>query len=129
MTSAPDERPGAVLKLAVVPTPTMHLVRLEGELDMTAASQLTEHFSRATWEVTPRVVLDLRRVSFIDSQGIMALLDLRNEAGRAGAELQLIPGPGDVRYVFALTGLGEQFAWVDPTDIEEHDGLHDRPGS
>lgn len=118
-----------MLKLAVDATPAMHLVRLEGELDMAAASQLAEHFSRASWETTPRVVLDLRSVSFIDSQGIMALLDLRNEAARAGSDLQLIPGPGDVLYVFALTGLDEQFTWTDPPDAEERDGLHDRPGA
>jgi anti-anti-sigma factor len=65
-------------------TPTDDGYRLEGELDMATAGDLTELLLAASAGDTP-LVLDFSGVSFMDSSGLRALLE--------GAELPNGSGP------------------------------------
>jgi anti-anti-sigma regulatory factor len=61
-----------------------------------------------------RLVVDLRRVSFIDSTTLRALLGFRSEAERDGQTLTLVPGPPNVQRLFDITGTRELFEWRRP---------------
>lgn len=87
-----------------------HRLTLTGEFDLAAASQLTAAGLAAL--VGPAQVelqLDLSGVSFIDSSGIAALVQLKNAAAERGHRLVLINPAPRVVEVLELTGLAEVF--------------------
>lgn len=90
----PEERGGSVV------------LGIEGEFDLGAVAD----FEAATGRLPAdsRLVVDMRRLDYIDSTGISALLRLdarlREDGGTLGC---VVPAEGAVRRVFELIRLGE----------------------
>lgn len=80
-------------------------VRLSGELDVATQPLLASAIAGIKIDTADLVTLDLRRLSFMDSTGMRAILVLRESCRNAGTELRIIPGPSAVQRVFATTGL------------------------
>lgn len=82
------------------------ILALEGELDITSAATLEESAGRVVGSETPgAVVLDLGGLSFVDSTGLRAIVNLRDRCGEAGRGFTMRPGPRTVQRLFELTGL------------------------
>jgi anti-sigma B factor antagonist len=79
-------------------------IALSGELDMATAPLLTE--SLGAWEKdgVSAIVLDLRDLAFVDSQGLRAFLQANNRARENGHRLILIGASRSARQLFELTG-------------------------
>lgn len=84
-----------------------------GDLDLAVADAF-ERQIRELGRDGRVVVIDLRRVGFVDSSGLRALLTLRNDAKRNHHRLVLVPGPPAVRRVFHLTATRGLFDWREP---------------
>jgi anti-anti-sigma factor len=85
------------------------LVVLAGELDLAGSAALEAEIDRlAGLEEVERVVLDLRRLEFMDSSGLrtVALADRRLRG--AERKLALIRGPEVVQRVFDITRMAER---------------------
>jgi anti-anti-sigma factor len=89
------------------------VVAPQGELDVASARVLERELRVLSAERVQRVVLDLRGVEFIDSNGLRTLLGVRNTALREGYELTVMPGPPRVQRIFDLTATRGLFAWRD----------------
>jgi anti-sigma B factor antagonist len=95
-------------KVSVEQRPGTVVARLCGEFDLAAL----EPFRR---DVQPllesarggSLVIDLRGLSFMDSSGIRALVELNDESRRDGFQLVIVQGEGAVARAAELTGLGE----------------------
>jgi anti-anti-sigma factor len=75
---------------------SVDVVVLAGELDMATAPSLTQTLDGIDHATT--IILDLSKLSFIDSHGVRALL------ARAGADRLVVLRPSDhIRRVLALT--------------------------
>jgi anti-anti-sigma factor len=75
-------------------------VHLAGELDIATTPQL----ARALHALRARlVVLDLRKLAFMDSCGVHAIVDASIRARQLGERLLLLAGPPGVDRVFTLT--------------------------
>jgi anti-sigma B factor antagonist len=69
------------------------IVRLEGEIDMSNASELgTAITARVPGDATA-VVLDLGAVEYLDSAGIHTVFELRERLKRRGQEIRLVVTP------------------------------------
>jgi anti-anti-sigma factor len=79
-------------------------VSLQGELDLSCARQVEEHFAAIDEQAPVRVVVDLSGLAFIDSSGLRMLLLADARAREHGYELVLLPGPEPVQRVFEMTG-------------------------
>ena len=88
-------------------------ITLEGELNLETARAVTEAWDDRS---TQSVVIDLRRLSFIDSQGVRALLQLHYDSQREGVRLAMVRGSGQIERVFELTRVGELLPLVDSPD-------------
>jgi anti-sigma B factor antagonist len=84
-------------------------VTLYGELDIASARVLRRRLGLARSSRVSRVVVDLSGLQFLDSAGLHALAEVREELERDGQELALLRGPRAVQQVFRLTGASELF--------------------
>lgn len=79
------------------------VVRLSGDLDLTARPELTERVVRRVTTDLAGVTVDMGAVTFCDSSGLGGLLDIRRAAGDAGVEMVLRNVPRPVARILDLT--------------------------
>jgi|SRR5215210_8523748 len=87
-------------------------ISLRGELDFGHAYLFDEELRNVEATEPSSIVLDLRRLDFIDSCGVGRLLAARRRAARAGHRLILLRGGASVQRLFALSGLAAAFEIV-----------------
>jgi anti-anti-sigma factor len=87
---------------------------LAGELDIASAPALEARFAEAVATGSSRVVIDLRRLEFVDSTGLRLLLVQGTRDGAADGELlvELVPGPPVVQRVFELAGVADRLRFT-----------------
>jgi anti-sigma B factor antagonist len=84
-------------------------VRPVGELDLACTSELRKTLDALRIDRTPRVVIDLRFLTFLDCRGLGVILRACSTARQEGWVLQLIPGVGVVDRLFDLTDVRRHF--------------------
>jgi anti-sigma B factor antagonist len=94
-----------------------HTLILSGEVDLLATPDLKACVSRLCIDGTTGIVIDLRKVTFMDSTGLRAVLSAHRICAEHGYEFSLIPGPPNVQSLFELTGLAEHLPF-------QQDGQH-----
>lgn len=87
-------------------------LRLAGELDLRAATDLRGALLRALTDGDGSVVLDLVDLSFIDSTIISVLIMARKRAEMADGQVRLRNVPGRIQRILSITGIESLF----PTD-------------
>lgn len=88
------------------------LLALEGELDYASVGAFEAAYATRV-DGQRATVVDLRRVRFMDSSGIAALMKVRRSELEHGRRLALIRGPSNLQRVFALTGINAVFDFVE----------------
>jgi anti-sigma B factor antagonist len=83
-----------------------------GELDLASVDLLQREIDELQTAGFANLVIDLRELTFMDSQGLRLLLVLRNAAKRDGQTLKLIAGSSDVQRLFVMTATGDLFDWA-----------------
>ncbi len=78
---------------------------LEGEFDLAAAARVRAAVRTAFEQDSDCLVLDLARVTFMDSTGIHVALEAGRRAQAQQVRLVIIPGPTQVQRLFDLCGL------------------------
>jgi stage II sporulation protein AA (anti-sigma F factor antagonist) len=80
-----------------------HTLALTGELDMDSASKLEEAVREVGASGTG-LVIDLRKVTFMDSTGLRVLIVAATLCEEMGHELRIIPGE-DIQRILEISGL------------------------
>jgi anti-anti-sigma factor len=86
----------------------------DGELDLASSHDLNSELLAAEPSASGRVVLDLRRATFIDSSGLRAILTAHEQLESRGASLHVVKPPPRVFDLFRLTGVDRVLSCVDP---------------
>ncbi len=89
-----------------------HTLLFRGELDMLAASEVDDVIAGLCAGPDGRITLDLRKLTFVDSTGLRAIVDASEACKRHGHELLIVPGPRNVQHMFALTGLLDRLPFL-----------------
>ena len=97
------ERPE--LSIAVRRSVDEVVLTLAGEIDMLTAAHLSSAVDKVLAEAPPRILLDLRGVTFCDSQGLGTLVVLSRKAGHARSLVQLVNVGDFLLRVLDITGL------------------------
>ena len=87
-------------------------VRAIGELDLSTVPQLEKMLFDAA-AVSPRILLDLREVTFMDSYGLHLLIAATDRQRRSGGELVLGRGPAQVERLLEVSGTIELLEVID----------------
>jgi anti-anti-sigma factor len=94
-------------------------IAVAGELDSATCQQLLDDFERLlAGAVARQLTVDLRRVSFMDSAGIRALIMIQRDASEAGLAIVVLPPPSPVMELLQLTGVAERMVLAPtPEDV------------
>ena len=69
-------------------------VALKGELDLSTVAKVQDELRRVEEGEPPVVVLDLSRLTFLDSTGLRCLVTADERAREAGRRVVIVRGPG-----------------------------------
>lgn len=89
-----------------------HVV-LRGELDLSTVNKVQEELRRVEADAPAVVVLDLSKLTFLDSTGLRCLVTADQRARDADRRVVLVRGPDPVQRVFSITRLEERLEMVD----------------
>jgi anti-sigma B factor antagonist len=89
------------------------IVRLYGEFDLSCEQAFNEELAQVVEGDPSALIIDVRRLEFIDSTGLRALLSLHKLAREDGFDFTLLCGDGIVRRVLRETGLDGVLPLVD----------------
>jgi anti-sigma B factor antagonist len=88
------------------------LIAISGELDLASGPRLEEELSSLDPEVT-LVVVDLRRLEFMDSTGLSIIVRAHQRLAEQDRELSLVRGSAQVQRLLDLTGVAERVRLVE----------------
>jgi anti-sigma B factor antagonist len=83
-------------------------VELSGELDISSASNVESRLMELETRSPAWLILDLRRVSFIDSTGLSMIINADGRARKEGRRLTIVSGDGVPRRILRTVGLEER---------------------
>ena len=94
--------------------PSGPVVRVSGEVDIQTSPILDDHLQRVLADGHDSFVVDLSRVTFLDSTGLSVLINALKRCQGAGGHMRLESPQPHVRRVFEVTGLSDVFDVGDP---------------
>jgi anti-anti-sigma factor len=83
-------------------------VQLTGELDITTASSVESRLLEVEQHGPEWLILDLRRVNFIDSTGLSMIINADDRARKAGRRFTIVSGEGVPRRILRTVGLDDR---------------------
>jgi anti-sigma B factor antagonist len=86
---------------------------LVGELDLSSVAKVQEALRRVEAAAPPTLVVDLSKLSFLDSTGLRCIVTADERARDEGRRVIIVRGPDAVQRVFAITRLEERLEMVD----------------
>jgi anti-anti-sigma factor len=98
------------------------VVHLGGRLDITSAAEAKRLFAETVQGGSPRLVVDLAGITFIDSSGLSALVSGLRASRQAGGDLRIAAAGEQPKAVLALTSLDQIFRLY-PTVAEALDAF------
>jgi anti-anti-sigma factor len=111
----PSPEAAARLKVDVKQAGDRADVALRGELDLATLAVAERAVEKVSESAT--LVLDLRKLSFIDSSGLRLILTTAEEWQGDSRRLFVVRGPAQVERVLELTGAGERLNVVEDPSL------------
>jgi anti-sigma B factor antagonist len=110
------ERPAVFLpsfEISITTKGDLHVIRVEGELDLSECSQLERALREAEASPSTRILLDLDELTFIDAAGLSVLVAAWRRSAVDGNRLRVTRGGGSVASMLHLTALDTVLPFVD----------------
>ena len=92
------------------------VIGVSGELDLASSPALESELERGAASGAPLVIVDLRRLEFMDSTGLSVLVRAHQRATETGQRFGVVRGPQQVQRLLSLTGVAERLTLVDTPD-------------
>ncbi len=112
---------GWAMRITVANTEGVTLLKVSGEVDVRVAGELREVGLAALTPATELLVIDLANVTFIDSTGLSALINIRNAADDHCEVMIDNPQPRVMR-VLQITGLDQLLGGLERAEPDESCG-------
>ena len=94
------------------------VLALAGELDMSTVAEVDAQLAALCEQGVRRLVVDLRRLEFIDSTGLRLLVTWLRRGQDGGPPLAVVPGPSNVQRVLEIAGLDTVLDFVAPAEAD-----------
>jgi anti-anti-sigma factor len=103
---------GSEFSVAVHAEGSAQVVAVHGDVDLATADALRGELRSAARQ-SRTVVLDLREVSFMDTQGLAVVIEAQRDAAQDGWRFVLTRAPDRVHRLFDMIGLTPRLTIVD----------------
>jgi stage II sporulation protein AA (anti-sigma F factor antagonist) len=104
--------PGSEFSVAVHAEGSAQVVVVRGDVDLATADVLRGEI-HAAGELSETVVLDLREVAFMDTQGLAVVIEAQRAAADGGRRFVITRAPDRVHRLFDMIGLTPRLTIVD----------------
>src|SRR5437764_1135297 len=94
-----------------------NVLPLEGEIDLHVSPEVAASLRTIIAKKPKHLVVDLSRVSYMDSSGLAVLINAMQDVKAYGGKLTLAGINNNVRSIFEIARL-DQFFLIDPRDNE-----------
>ena len=105
------------MKIKVKSNSEMDTVVLQGELDFQTVSDLRNELQKLSVRKVPKILVDLKDVSYIDSSGLAAFVEFHQQIKKYGGKTAFFNLSEGVRNVFRISKLDSVFPLA-PTEKE-----------
>jgi anti-anti-sigma factor len=89
------------------------VLEVSGELDLASSPMLEQELESSTVTSAPLVIVDLRKLEFMDSTGLSVIVRAHQRAVENGKRFAVVRGPQQVQRLLALTGVAERLTLAD----------------
>ena len=92
------------------------VIGVSGELDLASSPALQNKLERGAASAAELVIVDLRKLEFMDSTGLSVIVRAHQRATENGQRFGVVRGPQQVQRLLSLTGVAERLTLVDTPD-------------
>jgi len=89
---------------------------VDGEIDINTSPQVKKSFDKVIKEKREKVIINLEKVSYIDSSGLATLVEILKNFKNYGGKLKLVSLSSKVKSLFEITRLEKLFDISDRED-------------
>jgi anti-sigma B factor antagonist len=114
--SVTREPPDQGLEVVVEDRDGTKQIVLAGELDVSTVSRFNAAVTKTRMDDCHTVIVDLRRLRFMDSTGLSAVLVAEMHARTRRQRFAVVRGPRHVQELFRLTGVDHFLEVIDDAD-------------
>ena len=101
------------MKIHVRDDKEIRILEVTGEIDFHSSRELREKFQEAIDKKCQRLLVNLKKVTYIDSSGLATFVEAFQKMGRSGGKLVLVGLAPAVRGVFEIAKLDSIFNLID----------------
>lgn len=87
-----------------------------GELDLSTVARVDERLESLVAGGARRLILDLRRLSFMDSTGLRLVIGWDDRARSSGIAFELVQGEPEIQRLFEITRLIDRLTFIETDD-------------
>jgi anti-sigma B factor antagonist len=92
------------------------VIGVTGELDLASSPALEQELERGAAAQAEVVIVDLRKLEFMDSTGLSVLVRAHQRATENGQRFCVVKGPQQVQRLLSLTGVADRLNLGDSPD-------------
>lgn len=92
------------------------VIGVTGELDLASSPALEQELERGAAAQAELVIVDLRKLEFMDSTGLSVLVRAHQRATENGQRFGVVKGPQQVQRLLSLTGVADRLNLADSPD-------------
>jgi anti-sigma B factor antagonist len=89
------------------------VIGVSGELDLASSPELERELERGNSSGAELLIIDLRKLEFMDSTGLSVLVRAHQKATESGKQLAVVKGPQQVQRLLSLTGVADRLTVVE----------------
>lgn len=83
--------------------------RIDGDIDISSSPDLKKVFDKLISQKTPKIVIELSRVTYVDSSGLATLVGILKNMRTYGGKMRLAGMSPKIKSLFEITKLDKLF--------------------
>lgn len=85
------------------------ICRVDGEIDIASAPELKKIFDKLISQKTPKILIELSKVTYVDSSGLATLVGILKNMRSYGGKMRLAGLSPKIKSLFEITKLDKLF--------------------
>jgi len=97
------------MAIRMEPKGGLMVCHIEGEIDINSSPDIKKNFDKITAKKEPRIVINLSKVTYVDSSGLATLVEILKNMKAYGGRMRLVGLSQKIKSLFEITKLEKLF--------------------